>query len=90
MSELKISEAAKQLVASFVDDNAWNSLSAHWKETASRTAQGIINSELDRIAGPLVEAVLLQCLDLGRLNCQCVLCRQAREVKQNYHKERGE
>lgn len=57
MSDQKISDAAKQLVASFVDDNAWNSLSAHWKETASRTAQGIINSEIDRIAGPLVKAL---------------------------------
>lgn len=51
MSDLKISDAVKDVVESLYDDG--------WPDTvtAQREIQLAFNKELDRIAGPLVEAL---------------------------------
>lgn len=89
MSELKVSEAASLASADEIENFYFN------KVEAGTFVQKAINSELDRIAGPLVEALKdMPCIcdkpigvpEHGRL-CPA---RISDEALANYRKERGE
>lgn len=82
MSELKISKAAKY--------GSYRSYMEPSERCVQKIFQQAINSELDRIAGPLAEALAASLNELRRI------CKEPNwligvgsEVLENYRKERG-
>lgn len=67
MSELKISKTAYSITQSFVTSRLWTKLDDNARALASKPVQQAINSELDRIAGPLAEALAASLNELRRI-----------------------
>ena len=96
MSELKISEASQKAAADEID-NA-NTVCLRAKVQEGSFVQALVNSELDRLAGPLVEAlrhvgVTEEILETCAFESQIDGSDCTEFLKQalaNYRKERGE